>query len=378
MAVRFRKYFGQCKPIACNGKKGKQCPELPKEKSCGGWAIEYREFDGRWVSKIFAGIGKTQAQEFLEEIKSKVRKRIVGLPDNKKIPLLGEYAEQYMCLSAGNMENTVANKKAILGILVKRFGNCPLDKVTSFKIQRFQVEREKIDGVKNSTINANVEVLNCLLNQAVRDGLITENPCSQVGKLRVSQTRKRVLNAEEISLLLNLSGGRDRLAVLFGLLYGLRLNEVLKLRWVDFDFAKGLLTFTPSKTGKLLSLPLSDFMVKALADFKSTCATDYLFIETATRSKILGYSKYFSEMFTRLGLHGVTFHILRHTFCSLLQADLGIGAVVTQHLLGHADLSVTSRYSHAGLDNKRQAIELLSRHVENMVRTQGVSTALQA
>ncbi len=87
MGVRFRKYFPQCKGkrnagdkygkvvekgIECEGKRGKHCPEgvsLP----CGAWAIDYRETDGRWVSKVFPGISRTEARERLEDIRSNIK-----------------------------------------------------------------------------------------------------------------------------------------------------------------------------------------------------------------------------------------------------------------------------------------------------------------
>lgn len=88
MAVRFRKYYKDCRDISCNGKRSKQCPNRPKRSNgkyatCGAWCVEYRELDGCWVSKIFSGISKTQAVEFYEEIKARIRRGVVGIPQIK-------------------------------------------------------------------------------------------------------------------------------------------------------------------------------------------------------------------------------------------------------------------------------------------------------
>lgn len=60
----------------------------------------------------------------------------------------------------------------------------------------------------------------------------------------------------------------------------------------------------------------------------------------------------------------VSFHTLRHTFTSI-QGDLGAGANTIRELLGHSSLSMTTRYSHSGMDAKIKAIETLTSHIVN-------------
>ena len=75
----------------------------------------------------------------------------------------------------------------------------------------------------------------------------------------------------------------------------------------------------------------------------------------------------FSKLFKGLGIHKVTFHNLRHTFSSILQGELGIGAVVVQGMTGHSSLAMLQKYSHTGLGNKQNAIQALT----VMYQTQG-------
>jgi integrase len=78
------------------------------------------------------------------------------------------------------------------------------------------------------------------------------------------------------------------------------------------------------------------------------------------------YSDHFSTLFKSLGIHNFTFHNLRHTFSSLLQGELGIGAVVVQGMTGHSSLGMLQRYSHTQLDSKKKAIQALTNHVLGM------------
>jgi len=64
-----------------------------------------------------------------------------------------------------------------------------------------------------------------------------------------------------------------------------------------------------------------------------------------------------------LGIQRFTFHSLKHTFSSLLQSELGIGAVVVQGMTGHSSLGMLQKYSHTGQDSKQRAIQSLTDYV---------------
>ena len=110
VAIRWKRYHSACKGkrsegdrhgkvaqkgIDCKGRRGSRCPKgIPKD--CGGWAFEYREIDGRWVSKIFPGICKTEANELYEEMRSNVRRGNGGITTDEESSNLAEYAKTYI------------------------------------------------------------------------------------------------------------------------------------------------------------------------------------------------------------------------------------------------------------------------------------------
>lgn len=377
MAVRFRKYFKECKGkrsegdrygkvivrgVGCEGKWGKHCPEnVPSP--CGAWSVDYRELDGRWVSKVFPGINKTQAVELLEEIRGNIRRQIFGLPTKKVIPALGEYVVTYLKLCNGEKENTLAMKRSATNALTRYLGEYPLDKVTPFIIEKYRVERKEKDKVKDSSINIDVAILSHIYTVAIKAGVVDKNPCKDVRRLKVTQTKDRVLSQSEIALLLEKLHGKDRLMVLVGLLTGLRLGGVLSLSWQDIDLSKGIIT-SSHKTGRLVSIPMSEYLKNELQGYRKHSTDDRVF-ETRgiAHAVVVEYSTHFSALFKGLGIHNFTFHNLRHTFSSILQGELGIGAVVVQGMTGHSSLSMLQKYSHTGLDNKQKAIQALTDHV---------------
>lgn len=81
------------------------------------------------------------------------------------------------------------------------------------------------------------------------------------------------------------------------------------------------------------------------------------------RNVVAEYSAYFSGLFKNMGIHGFTFHNLRHTFASIMQSELGIEAVTVMGMTGHSNLGMLQKYSHTGLDSKQRAIQALNSHV---------------
>lgn len=381
MAIRFRKYFPQCrgkrsegdkygkvitKGVECEGKRGKHCPEgvlFP----CGTWAIDFRHPDGRWISKVYPEIKtKTEAEHFLSIIKTDILRNKFNLPCERAIPTLKEYSKRYLELCKNAKENTFIAKQRAANILVEHLGDYRLDKLNDVVVEKYIIKRQD-EGIKPSSINEDVAKLKHILSTACKEGVLNLNPCKNVKKLKVLQTKDRVLFFEEITLILNGEGleAKDRLMILVSLFSGMRLNEVLSLKWGDIDFTRSLITFTASKTGKLVTVPLSSYLASELQTYKANSPGNGIFENITITSRIANtYSLYFRRVFRGLNFCDFSFHGLRHTFLSL-HGDLGTGAFITKELAGHSTLDMTLRYTHVNLDSKRKAIEAYTGHVLN-------------
>ncbi len=151
--------------------------------------------------------------------------------------------------------------------------------------------------------------------------------------------------------------------VLIGLFGGLRLGEMLRLKKGDIDFSKNLITLVQTKTGKLISVPISDFLAQELKEYKENCTDEYLFESgEINHSLVVKYSYHFTKLFKNLGIDCFTYHNLRHCF-STFQSDSGSDAFTTQSLLGHSSLAMTARYTHKQIEAKRNAIEGMTDYI---------------
>lgn len=149
---------------------------------------------------------------------------------------------------------------------------------------------------------------------------------------------------------------------------GLRLGELLALRWQDVDFTGAVLTISRAisagiegvtKSGEVRRVPMADQTTEALwrlagrGDF--TSADDYVFCNALGRPLDgSALRRRYKRARDAAGLRPLRWHDLRHTFGSLLIAG-GVDLVSVKDALGHSQLSTTSRYLHARPVNERAA-----------------------
>ena len=378
MAVRFRKYFKQCKGkrsegdrygkvvvkgVECEGKRGRNCPkDVPSP--CGRWLLEFFDDQKQWISLSFKDVrSKKDAEKRLSMYISDRERGKLNLPKKKATPTLSAYGKTYLDFCKNDKENTFLLKLRMVSTLTRYLGEYPIDKISQFIIEKYRIERKERDKVKDSSINIDIAILSHIYTVAIKAGIVDKNPCKHVRRLKVTQTKDRVLSQSEIALLLDKLHGKDRLMVLVGLFTGLRLGGVLGLSWRDIDFTRKIIS-SSHKTGKLVSIPLSDYLEGELLRYKGNNSDDRVFETREIKKDVVDRcSEHFSKLFKGLGIHNFTFHNLRHTFSSLLQGELGIGAVVVQGMTGHSSLGMLQKYSHTGLDNKQRAIQALTDHI---------------
>jgi len=141
---------------------------------------------------------------------------------------------------------------------------------------------------------------------------------------------------------------------------GLRLGELLALRWKDVDFAGHALTISrvmsdgvesSTKSGRVRRVPLPDQAGAALdrvsrrADF--TAPDELVFVNVFGRPLDgSALRRRFKRARDAVGLRQLRFHDLRHTYGSLLAAA-GVDLVTIQAVMGHSALATTGRYLHA-------------------------------
>ena len=147
--------------------------------------------------------------------------------------------------------------------------------------------------------------------------------------------------------------------------HGASKQEVLSLEWSDIDFEFqdiGLIRFFRTKNTKERTEFLMPRTKKALLEWKAHLEWKRHRIKVAEvksdnvfcridGTPIKNFSKSWWACLMAAGIMDFHFHDLRHTFCSNLIMSGG-DLKDAKEMIGHADISMTDRYSHLTNDHK--------------------------
>ena len=256
--------------------------------------------------------------------------------------------------------------------LVPEFGRLRLDAVTYSLVKDFVIEKAH-SGLSRDTVRLMVATLRSMLNEAIEEGIIAENPCRRLGKFYgVAPTLKDQPNPftwDEVVAIESAALGRfpSYYEVVSTLARtGMRIGECLALWWSDINFSRGTIqiqrNFPSNPSVKQMSVPktkasrrtvdVNQYLLAVLRGLRSKTRKKTLkkgwddipkwVFSTSNRTPIQ-YSN-FRKAWVRMQQVGdVRFrhpHNLRHTFASRL-LSLGAPLLYVSQQLGHRSPDIT-------------------------------------
>lgn len=170
-----------------------------------------------------------------------------------------------------------------------------------------------------------------------------------------------VLSVEEVERLIqSIRNMKHRVLIMTMYSAGLRVSEVIKLKIVDIDSARGRIILRQPKGNKDREVPLSERLLKELRQYYLVyrpCI--YLFngqtqgkpISDRTTLQVIKKAAKKAKLTKQ-----VSCHTLRHSFATHMM-DKGIDIRTIQILLGHKSIKTTMRYCHL---SSRKLLEVKS------------------
>jgi integrase len=272
--------------------------------------------------------------------------------------------------------------------ILPRWGEHKLDQVKPVAVEEWLDSIKRAKGTKAKIRN----LMSALFTHAMRYEWVDRNPIKLV---RQSAKRERipdVLELGEIQLLLSKLGVRERTLALLDAGTGLRVSELLALRWRDVDFENLELSVTRSIWHQVVGdckteasakpVPLDAYMAEDLLRWRRqsayTMPDDYIFASETMRGNQPFWpdnlmKRHIRPIAKANGIHKrIGWHTFRHTFGTLLKAN-GEDVKTVQELLRHANSRITlDVYTQAVNSHKRAA---QSRVVKMMVPDLGTRTS---
>ena len=304
----------------------------------------------------FGDITVEQARRKAEQLRASVSLGADPVAEKAKlraVPTLEAFAkERYLpfinerLLSASN--NEIYLRLRILPAL----GRKRLDEISPDDVAAL---RRALIAAKLSAASVNrvLATLRSMLNLALKWGLFEgRNPAASPGML-AERHRDTYLTAEQTQALIHALDAepcRHAAAALALLVVtGARKREVLKAKWEHVDLERGLLTVPRSKSGRPRHIPLSPIAVAILQRQAAARVGDcpHLFPSDRRKGQALENLRGAWERAKQAaGLaDGLHIHDLRHSFASAL-ANAGTPLYEIGTVLGHSQLSTTTRYAH--------------------------------
>jgi integrase len=209
----------------------------------------------------------------------------------------------------------------------------------------------------------------------VKAGLIA-NVWDNIKSMDKETQGRQNFTPEELKTICSKAQGTIRYMIGIGLYTGMRMGDVVNLKWANIG--QDSIVLIPSKTkrkGKQITLPIHPVLRVLLEELrKQSGAGEYLFPDD--HAVFLKDNSAISKLFQKFledcgiatseqgGIHRrkvITrkgFHSLRHSFVSLCAANR-VPQVAIQELVGHGSPAMTALYSHADFEQKQSAINSL-------------------
>lgn len=399
-----------------------------------------KRVDGRWEARAIIGRtidGKPKFKYIYRktraEVASELSKVLAELAedayiDETKVTFVGwlktwleTYAKPSIKLSTYTSYETY-----IRGHITPYFKNLKLKDLNPKILQDFfntKLTSGRLDnkegGLSDKTLKNLYNMIHASLKQAYLNEMIKKNICEFIKVPKVSRKEMRVLTREEQKNLITASRNhRLGIVVILDLFTGMRLGEILALRWNDIDFNKNIISvkntikrvtthnIDGSKTEIILDTPKTDnsFRIIPLINEMKIELKNHLKIQN--REKQIGemaynnknfvfcneigkpydqktFKNYYNKILLECGLielrpktirdkikkglkskpkpkgssPNVTFHTLRHTFATRA-IEQGMDILVLSKILGHSDPSTTlNKYGHVLPNHKKDNME---------------------
>jgi integrase len=322
---------------------------------------------GKRIQRV--AVNAQTAEEAGLALQTEVRRvfdRAQGVKEKKQI-VFSDLAKLYIDNYAkSNKRSWRCDDYCIDAHLKPFFGKKDLGEISPLDVEAYRAQRLEA-GIKKSTSNRELALLKRMFHLASDWGYAGGNPVTKVKLFSERDNLKeRVLTADEETRLLAHCAPHLRPIVVFALNTGMRRGEILGLRWDQIDASGRSVRVTRTKGGRDRIVPLNDAAAGVVKAQRKTSHGSHVFPSMKGREFMRTVDHSFGRACRLAGIVGLRFHDLRHTFATRL-IRRGADIITVQALLGHYSVTVTQRYTHSGADEKRRAVEALSRASESLL-----------
>lgn len=297
----------------------------------------------------------------------------------------------------GNIKRSTVRiyKGYVRNYIAPKIGKLELKDLKAPMLQKIYDETIKEKGISAKTLRNINSMFHRSLKKAVREEIIDKNPSDYVELPKVINKEIQILNDDDEDKLKNaIKDEYFGVGILVVLYTGLRLGELLGLKWSNIDLDNRILKVThtlsreviisdsisgrktclilqePKTKSSKREIPLNQILIKELQIFKQKQQEKYGNDINLNQDFMLSkkymkpidlrcYQNFFQKILDKAKIKHVSFHSLRHSFATKA-IKTGVSDTVTSKLLGHTSVPMSlNTYTHFSSEMARELIDRL-------------------
>jgi len=337
----------------------------------------YYDYDFQYRGARFLGTTarttRREAQAVEAELKRQARDQ-GGRREQRRDYTLNQLFDLYFQAHGQHTRSADWIDSGLAILLLSLGGTTRVSQLSDEMIRTRHIDRRK-GLVANGTVNGDLRRLRAAINHGLKVARPRAAPPEDsidwaALMLEDRGHRVRELQPQEEAAILRHLRPEAQEVFAFALWTGIRISDLIGLRWTAFNPIAGALTFRLSKRRGAAwhTVPLTPAMTAYLEELRGQ-HPEFIFtycsrrirkraaIAIGTRVPFTrhGLGAWFRAACRAAGVEDYTWHDNRHTAASRVLRACGNLAVV-QRMLGHSDIRTTSRYAHVLIDDVRNAM----------------------
>ena len=263
-------------------------------------------------------------------------------------------------------------------------GKFEIDDISVYVLQHF-TSRLMQKGLAPNTVNSVESTVKQSLRQAYVAGVTQKQNTHAIVRSRVREKKAHCFSVQTQKKIEDYVLNDKRVkfcGIVISLYTGIRVGELLALKWQDIDFEKGMINITKScrdswRDGKYIKIidtakthnsvriiPMPKQITSYLKRIKRRTKGEYVVMgRTDQGAEVRTYQRTFEQLLRKLAIPHCGIHTLRHTFATRA-LEIGMDVKTLAEILGHSDPTVTlKRYAHSMLEYKTEIMNKLGKIV---------------
>ena len=208
------------------------------------------------------------------------------------------------------------------------------------------------NGVQASTTNRELSSISALYRYFQREGLLAVNPCKYMSRRKQAVKVPNTIPTEDLKAAYDNAFGITKEWLGLLITTGMRISELLSLRWEDVDFTRCSLSIMGKGKKERIVYTIPECLEKMRLAYEQHPMKGQIFHQEQRVAR--------SMIFTALRPYSrakqLSPHAIRHSFATNL-ANNGVNVTTIASILGHNRISTTQKYIDMSQADTRTAVQ---------------------